>query len=187
MTNFASRTFKGFLSGNWFQFVEDAVAVASLKVENQILLNLFSKWCRWSEMTIKTGKCQPFGTCKKGTTSTQYKPKLHLDNLLIYQVKLYDCLTYLSCQFDFKMTNDKHKSELVETATGQIEIIDKLPLQPKYKLKLSQHWTLSKLSWYLTVTNVSNTWMKNNIDNIASRSIRLWLKIRVNGTLKILT
>ena len=101
--------------------------------------------CRWSEMTIKTGKCQPFGTCKKGTTSTQYKPKLHLDNLLIYQVKLYDCLTYLSCQFDLKMTNDKHKSELVETATEQIEIIDKLSLQPKYKLKLSQQWTLSKL------------------------------------------
>ena len=85
------------------------------------------------------------------------------------------------------MTDDKHESGLVETVTEQIEILDKLPLQPKYKLKLSQQWTLSKLSWYLTVTNVSNTWMKNNIDNIASRSIRLWLKIRVNGTLKILT
>ena len=85
------------------------------------------------------------------------------------------------------MTDDKHESGLVETVTEQIEILDKLPLQPKYKLKLSQQWTLSKISWYLTVTNVSNTWMKSNIDNIASRSIRIWLEIRVNGTLKILT
>ena len=36
------------------------------------------------------------------------------------------------------MTDDKHESELVETVTEQTEILDKLPLQPKYKLKLSQ-------------------------------------------------
>ena len=32
-------------------------------------LNLFSKWCRWSEMTIEASKCHSFGICKKGTTS----------------------------------------------------------------------------------------------------------------------
>ena len=36
------------------------------------------------------------------------------------------------------MADDKHESELAETVTEQIEILDKLPLQPKYKLKLSQ-------------------------------------------------
>ena len=45
-TNFGYRTFKGFLPCNWFQFADDAVAVTSLEGENQILLNLFSKWCR---------------------------------------------------------------------------------------------------------------------------------------------
>ena len=55
-TNFGYRTFKGFLPCNWFQFADDAVAVTSLEGENQILLNLFSKWCRWSEMTIKASK-----------------------------------------------------------------------------------------------------------------------------------
>ena len=46
-------------------------------------------------MTIKASKCHSFGICKKGTTSTQYKPKLYLDDALIPPVKLDDCFTYL--------------------------------------------------------------------------------------------
>ena len=75
-TNFGYRSFKGFLPRNWFQFADDAVAVTSLEGENQILLNLFSKWCSWSEMTLKASECHSFDICKKGTTSTQYKALL---------------------------------------------------------------------------------------------------------------
>ena len=85
------------------------------------------------------------------------------------------------------MTDDKHKSELIETITDRIEIIDKLPLHPKNKLKLFQQWTLAKISCHLTVTKISNTWMKNNIDNIVSRYIRLWLEIPGNDTLNMVT
>ena len=69
--NFRYRTFKCFLPRNWFPFADDAVAVTFLEGENQILLNLFSKWCRWSEITIKCSTCHSFGICKKGTTSKQ--------------------------------------------------------------------------------------------------------------------
>ena len=89
-------------------------------------------------MTIKASKCHSFGICKKGTTSTQYKPKLYLDNALVPPVRLDDCFTYLGRHFDFKMSDDKHKRELPETIIDQIEIIDKLPLHPKNKLKLYQ-------------------------------------------------
>ena len=62
---------------------------------------------------IKASKCNSFGICKKGTTSTQYTPKLYLDNGLATPVKLDDCLTYLGRHFDFKMSDDKHRSELI--------------------------------------------------------------------------
>ena len=104
--------------------MDDAVVVTSLEGENEIikLLNLFSKWCRWSEMTIKASKCQSFGICKKGTTSTQYKPKLYLDNALVPPVRLNDCFTCLGRRFYFKMSDDKYKNELIETITDLIEI-----------------------------------------------------------------
>ena len=85
------------------------------------------------------------------------------------------------------MSDDKHKSELLETISDQIDIIDMLPLHPKNKLKLYQQWTLLEISWHLTVIKISNTWMKNNIDNIVSWYIRLWLEIPVNGALNIVT
>ena len=34
-------------------------------------------------MTIKASKCHSFDICKKGTNSTQYKPKLDLDHALV--------------------------------------------------------------------------------------------------------
>ena len=50
-----------------------------------------------------------------------------------------------------------------------------------------QQWTLSKISWHLTVSKISNTWVKNNLDNLVSRYIRLWLEIPINGTLCVIT
>ena len=41
---------------NWFQFVDDAAAVTSSEYENQILLNVFTRWCNWSGMTIRVDK-----------------------------------------------------------------------------------------------------------------------------------
>ena len=186
-TEFGYRTFKGFLPHNWFEFVEEAVAATSLEGENQFLLNLLGKWCRWLEMIVKASKCHLFGICKRGTTSTQHKPKLILDRALVPPVKLHDCFTYLDHRRGFKMSDDKHKSELIETINDQIEIIDKLPLHPKNKLKLCQHWKLLKVSWYLTVTKISSIWMKNNVNNTVLQYIQLWLEIPVNGTLNIVT
>ena len=102
-------------------------------------------------------------------------------------VRLDDCFTYLGGHFDFKMSDDKHKSELTETITGQIEIIDELPLHPRNKLKLYKQWKLLKVSWQLTVTKILNTWMKNKIDTIVLQYIRLRLEIPVNGTSNIVT
>ena len=45
-TTFGYLRFKGFLPRNWFQFADDAAAVTALESENQILLNLFSRWCQ---------------------------------------------------------------------------------------------------------------------------------------------
>ena len=72
--------------------MDDAVAATSLEGGNQILLNLFSKWCRWSEMTIKASKCQSFGICKKGTLQHNTNQSFTY-NVLVPSVKLDDYFT----------------------------------------------------------------------------------------------
>ena len=68
---------------------------------------------------------------RKALPQNNKKPELYLDNVLVPPFKPDYCFTYLGCHFDFKMSDDKHKSELIETITDQIEIKDKLPLHPK--------------------------------------------------------
>ena len=58
---------------NWFRFVDDAAAVTLSEYENQILLNVFTRWCNWSRMTIRIDKCKTFGIKKTVTRSVQFK------------------------------------------------------------------------------------------------------------------
>ena len=45
---------------------------------------------------------------------------------------------------------------------------------------------MSKLSWDLTIADLDITWVKQNLDSLAHRYIRLWLEIPINGTLDII-
>ena len=172
-TNFGYRSFNNFVPRNWFQFADDAASVTSLESENQLLLNVFSRWCRWADMIIRVDKCHSFGIKKKGTLSVQYQPKLYLDNQLVPPIKPDESFTYLGRHFNFKMDDEKHKTELLEEITEKMEAIHQLPLHPRNKLLLYQRVVLSKISWHLTVTNISNTWVKTNIDNTVSKFIRM--------------
>ena len=184
-TNFGYRISDGFKPRNWFQFADDAAAITCLESENQFLLNVFSRWCNWADMAVKVSKCHSFGICKKGTSSVQYKPKLYINNLLIPPVETDDCFTYLGRHFDFKMRSNKHKEAAVNTINELFTTIDRLPLHPRNKLLLYKRSVLSKISWHLTVADLPITWVKNNIDNIASKFIRSWLEIPISGTLDI--
>ena len=84
------------------------------------------------------------------------------------------------------MTNNQHKQELVDTITEHLTAIDRLPLHPRNKLLLYQRYVLSKVSWHLTVADLSVTWVKNNADNVVSKHIRSWLEIPISGTLDII-
>ena len=54
--------------------------------------------------------------------------------------------------------------------------IDRLSLHPRNKLLLYKRYVLSKKSWHLTVADLSVTWVKNNVDNNATKFIRSWFR-----------
>ena len=52
---------------HWFQFADDAAVITGL--ENEILLNHFTRWCTWAGMKIRVDKCSTFGIKKAATSS----------------------------------------------------------------------------------------------------------------------
>jgi hypothetical protein len=168
---------------HWFQFADDASVITSLESENQHLLNRFSLWCQWSDMIIRVDKCSTFGIKKALTKSIQYLPKLFINNNVIPTTKTGESFCYLGRYFDFGMTNNKHKSDVISLINDLMTDIDLKPLHPKNKLHLYSRYVLSKLSWHLTVAPLSKVWIIENIDSVVNQYIRKWLDVPVSGTL----
>ena len=63
--------------------------------------------------------------------------------------------------------------------------INSLPLHSKNKVWLYSHYLMSKLSWHLTIADIEQTWIINNLDSLAHNYLRRWLEIPASGTLSI--
>ncbi len=87
-------------------------------------------------MIIRVDKCSTFGIKKQLTRSIQYLPKLFVNNCLIPRVEIGESFRYLGRYFNFKMSDDDHKSEVLDTLTDLLNEIDDLPLHPKNKIRL---------------------------------------------------
>jgi hypothetical protein len=79
---------------------------------------------------------------------------------------------YLGRYFDFNMSDEEHKSELLDVFNDIMNKINELPLHPKNKILLYSRYLLSKISWNFTVSDISKTWICETFDGIASKYIR---------------
>ena len=168
---------------HWFQFADDVAVISSQEKENQILLNRFSVWCQWANMIIRVDKCSSFGIKKHSSKSIQYQPKLFVNNQLIPRIEMGKSFCYLGRYFDFNMSDERHKSELCDLFNNVISKIDELPLHLRNKILLYSRYLLSKISWELTITDISKTWICETLDTLASRYIRKWLELPISATL----
>ena len=57
---------------HWFQFADDSALVTSTVEDSQALLNVFTKWFKWSGLKICPRKCKTFAMKKVGTKSIQF-------------------------------------------------------------------------------------------------------------------
>ena len=61
--------------------------------------------------------------------------------------------------------------------------IDTLRILPKNKLLLYHRYVLSKISWHLTVADLSKTWVIEHLDNLVVKFVRIWLELPISATL----
>ena len=160
--------------------------MTSSEYENQILLNVFTRWCNWSGMTIRVDKCKTFGIKKTVTRSVQFKPKLFLVREQVPTVDMGKSFKYLGRWYNFEMDNAEHKANIIQLTNDILLKIDSLPLHPRNKILLYSRYLHAKLSWDLTVADVDKTWIVNNIDNICRQFIRRWLEIPPSGTFDLI-
>jgi hypothetical protein len=138
---------------------------------------------QYDNTLIRVDKGSSFGIRKRSSKSIQYQPKLFVNNQLIPRIELGESFRYLGRCFDFNMSDERHKSELCDLFNDIVSKIDKLPLHPRNKILLYSRYLLSRISWNLTITDISKTWICETLDNVATKYIRKWLELPISATL----
>ena len=64
------------------------------------------------------------------------------------------------------MDNKTHKELVINQAKDILTKIDALPLHHKNKIRLYSRYLLSKVSWHLTVADLTKTWVEENLDSL---------------------
>ena len=131
---------------HWFQFADDTAVITGLENENQILLNHFTRWRTWANMIIRVDKCSTFGIKKSSTSSTQYPPKLIVNQQLVPPIETGKSFIYLGRYCNYAMDNQNHMSEVHDLLNDLMQKIDSLSCHPKNKLLIYHRFVLSKLS-----------------------------------------
>ena len=92
-------------------------------------------------------------------------PKSYVNNNLIPTVGQGEDFVYLGRSFNYEMDTKSHQDQLVELTQGIMQRINILPLHPKNKIALYSRYLLPKLSWHLTIADLSKTWVIQSLDN----------------------
>ena len=120
---------------------------------------------------------------KSSTSSVQFLPKLIINHDLVPTVNIGSSFKYLGRYFFFSMDNVEHRSILLETINDLLCTIDKIPCHPKNKLLLYHRYVLSKISWDLTIPDLSKTWVIENLYNKVADYVRRWFELPISATL----
>ena len=108
---------------------------------------------------IRVDICVAFGLKKFSTRSMQFQPKLIINKEIAPSVKTGESFRYLGRYFNFEMDDKDHKVQVQSCLLNMLQRIDSFTILTSNKLFLYHRWVLSKLSWPLTVANLSQTWV----------------------------
>ena len=165
---------------HWMIFADDATIVAALESNNQLLCNGFLKWSSWAGLIVRVDKCSVFGMKKSKTESINYQIYVTINREKVRPIKNSGNFTYLGKDFNFNMNCDHVEESLVKTICGYTNRIDTLPSHPLCKIEVCQKYVYSKIKWSLSIYDLSETWVKENINSYLNQLYRIWLQKKKN-------
>ena len=130
-------------------------------------------------MKVRVDKCITHGIKKLYIRSLQFQPNFLVNSKSVPTVKNGESFKYLRRFFNFEMNNIDHKDLLLSS----LHIVDSLHIHPKNNLLLYHRYIFSKLSWHLTVADLSKAWICEYLDNVVTNYIHQWLDLPISATL----
>ena len=106
---------------------------------------------------------------KTKTESVQYQPYVAINRERVRPIKNGDSSTYLGKDFNFNMNCDHMKENLMKTIYDYTNRVDSLSVHPLGKIEVCQKYVYPKIKCDLSIYDLSETWVKENIDSHLNR------------------
>ena len=117
---------------------------------------------------------------KSKTESIQYQPYVTINRERVRPIKNDNSFTYLGKDFSFNMNCDHVKENLMKTIRDYTNRKDILPIHLLCKTEICQKYVYSKIKWDLSIYDLSESWVKENIDSYLNQLYRKWLQLPIS-------
>ena len=120
---------------------------------------------------------------KSKTESIQYQPYVTINRERVRPIKNDNSFTYLGKDFSFNMNCDHVKENLMKTIRDYTNRKDTLPIHLLCKTEICQKYVYSKIKWDLSIYDLSESWVKENIDSYLNQLYRKWLQLPISANI----
>ena len=160
---------------NTLLFADDLTLLARNSKNLQTLCDIVSKWCCWSQLSIKPSKCS--------SLSLSFKPSYHARDPAVsvsgssIPFLGEDTFKFLGMPVNGKLSTVSFKESLKAKVRQLMEKVDSCLLSCCRKLKLYSQGVFPRLAWSLSLVPLAPSWVRTDVDSIVTYFLKKWTKL----------
>lgn len=137
--------------------------------------DIVSRWCHWSQLSIKPSKCSAL--------SLSFKPSYHARDPTVSvsgsQIPFLgdDTFKILGMPVNSKLSTLSFKESLKAKVRHLMEKVNSCPVISHLKLRLYSEGVYPRLAWSLSLVPLANSWLRTNIDSIVTYFLKKWTRL----------
>ena len=158
-------------SVNMLQYADDTCLVGNSPAACQHLLNITDKWLSWSLMRAKIPKCS--AVYLQASTGHSTDPQLTLSGQSIPFLGN-DTIKFLGLPIQVPQDPLQSRLHIRNKLTSLLKTVDTCGVTRRQKLKLYKLGICPRLNWPLTIYNLPSSWIKHQLEAIATKFLKKW-------------
>ena len=156
---------------NLLQYADDTSLITDGPSSCRTLLSATDAWLDWSGMKANVPKCVSLAV--QASSGGAYDPKLTLSSEPIPYIST-STFRFLGTPISIHSSSDQARGALLQKLQSMLEKVDNTLLSRQQRLLLYRVGVCPRLSWDLSTSELSITWLKSTLQPLATRYLKKW-------------
>ena len=153
------------------QYADDTCIVADSPASAQHLLNMVDSWLAWTGMKAKPSKCHSLAL--EGSSGKLMDPCLTISGQSIPYAGDKP-VKFLGMEIQIPSNQQRSREIVHGRLNDMLQKTDSCPITTRQKLQIYRAAICPRLSWLLMVQEFPLTWVKRNLEAVATSYLKKW-------------